>query len=497
MQLKSIGLIVLGAGLGIAGSLHFAATADKSDRSAATLARDLRLPVEDLTLFTQVYDRIKNDYVETVEDKKILREAINGMLQGLDPHSQFLDADAFKEMQATSSGEFGGIGIEIGSEDGFLKVVAPIEDTPADRAGIKAGDYIMKVDGTSLRGVSINDAIKKLKGKPGSNVQLTIARRNENKPLEFSITRDTIRTKSVKVDTPEPGYVRLRVTNFQERTSDDVAKAINELVAKNAPVKGLILDLRTNPGGLLTASVGVSAAFLPKDALVVYTDGRTEQNREKYTASRQHYMRAGFMKDDPIGKVASLAKTVPMVVLVNGASASASEIVAGALQDHKRATVIGTQTFGKGSVQTLLPLGQSTAIKLTTAKYFTPNGRSIQAKGIAPDFTIEDGRDRVITREKDLQRHLESEEEKAAKAKGESGAGTIDEVDAAKKAREEKAKVEEKALLNEKGEPRDLQMEAALRFFKGETVIQQPTVATAKAADGGASSAPAPASTTK
>jgi carboxyl-terminal processing protease len=490
MQLKSFGLIVLGAGIGIAGSLHYAATADRSDRAAAALARDLKLPVEDLTLFTQVYERIKNDYVEPVDDKKLLREAINGMLQGLDPHSQFLDADAFKEMQVTSTGEFGGIGIELGREDGFLRVVAPIEDTPADRAGIKAGDYITKVDGISTKGLNINDAVKKLKGKPGTGVSLTIARINEPKPIEINITRAIIRTKSVKVETPEPGYVRLRVTSFQERTGEDLAKAFNDLVAANAPLKGIVLDLRTNPGGLLNASVAVSAAFLPKDALVVYTDGRTDQNKEKFTASRQHYMRGGMLKDDTVGRISALAKTVPIVVLVNGASASASEIVAGALQDHKRATIIGTPTFGKGSVQTLLPLGQSTAIKLTTAKYYTPNGRSIQAKGIEPDIVINDGRDAAITRERDLNKHLESEDEKAARLKAQPSKEPgkdltpLEEIEAAKKERAEKAekgKEEAKALLNEKGEPRDIQMEAAIKFLKGEPVAPAPTVATAAA----------------
>jgi carboxyl-terminal processing protease len=486
MQLKNVGLIVLGAGIGIAGSLHYAATAEKADRSAAVvLARDLKLPVEDLTLFTQVYERIKNDYVEPVEDKKLLREAINGMLQGLDPHSQFLDADQFKEMQVTSTGEFGGIGIELGSEDGFLKVIAPIEDTPADRAGLKAGDFIVKVDDVSTKGVNLTEAVKRLKGKPGTAVRLTIARKNEGKPLEFSIVRDTIRTKSVKVDSPEAVFVRLRVTNFQERTAEDMAKAIGDIFAKNPSPKGIVLDLRTNPGGLLNSSVAVSAAFLPKDALVVYTDGRSDENRIKYTASRQNYLRGAMLKDDYIAKLPPAIKTVPMVVLVNGASASAAEIVAGALQDHKRAIVIGTQSFGKGSVQTLLPLGQSTAIKLTTAKYFTPNGRTIQAKGISPDIIIEDGRDRITLREKDLQRHLESEEEKverlkkdkAEKDKAATAPTPTNPVEAAKAAEKiEKEKAEkDKPLLNEKGEPRDLQLEAAVKHLKGETVTPSVT----------------------
>jgi carboxyl-terminal processing protease len=462
-KFKQFSLVLIGAGLGAAASLHFAAVADRSDKSAAVLlGRELKLPVEDLTLFTQVYERIKRDYVEPVEDKKLLKEAINGMITGLDPHSQFLDADAYKDLQTTTQGEFGGIGIEIGQEDGLLKVISPIDDTPAYRAGVLAGDFIFKVDDVSIKGMSINDAVKRLKGKPGTQVRVTILRKNVEAPLDFTLTRDVIKVRSVRTEMIEPGYARLRVTQFQERTGEDVVKAFNDLVAKGG-LKGLVLDLRSNPGGLLNASVAVSAAFLPKDALVVYTDGRNDDNRLKYTANRSFYLRHGT-REDYVAKAAPDAKTIPIVVLVNGGTASASEIVAGALQDHKRATVIGTQSFGKGSVQTILPINQTTAVKLTTARYFTPGGRSIQAKGITPDIIVEDGREALRLREKDLEKHLESEEEKAQKAAGKAAP--------AKPA--EKAAAPAPEALKEGEKPKDVQMEAAVRHLKGLPVTPPP-----------------------
>lgn len=469
-KLKQVSLVLIGAGLGAAASLHFAAVADRSDKSAAVLlGRELKLPVEDLTLFTQVYERIKNDYVEPVEDKKLLKEAINGMITGLDPHSQFLDADAFKDLQTTTQGEFGGIGIEIGQEDGLLKVISPIDDTPAYRAGVLAGDFIFKVDEVSIKGMSINDAVKRLKGKPGTQVKVTILRKNVETPLDFTLTRDVIKVRSVRTEAIEPGYARLRITQFQERTGEDVVKAINELTAKGG-LRGLVLDLRSNPGGLLTASVAVSAAFLPKDALVVYTDGRNDENRLKYTANRQFYMRQG-MREDFVAKVTPEAKTLPIVVLVNGGTASASEIVAGALQDHKRATVMGTQSFGKGSVQTILPINQSTAVKLTTARYFTPGGRSIQAKGITPDIIVEDGREALRLREKDLEKHLQSDEEKAQKAAGKTEPA---------KTPEKPATPIEKPKDGEK--PKDVQLDAAVNHLKGLPIAPPPALPNSTAA---------------
>jgi carboxyl-terminal processing protease len=403
-KLKTVGLIGLGAMIGVGLSLHFSAVAERQ-------ATTLNLPIEDLRMFSEVFGRIKNDYVEPVEDKKLIREAINGMLTGLDPHSAFLDQEAYRELQVGTQGKFGGVGIEIGTEDGFIKVISPIDDTPAQRAGIKAGDYIVKVDDVSVRGVTSTDAVKKMRGDPGSEVKLTIIRKGETKELDFNLKREFIEIKSVVSKILEPGYASIRVSQFQEATGEKLAKALQDVYAKNeGHLKGLVLDLRNDPGGLLNTAVAVSAAFLPKDALIVYTDGRTDDSKMKLYARKENYVR-GFFKRDYLSGLPEEVKSVPIVVLVNNGSASASEIVAGALQDHKRAIVMGTQTFGKGSVQTVLPLGSSTAIKLTTARYYTPNGRSIQAKGITPDIVVEDGSQRIALREADLLKHLEGDAE--------------------------------------------------------------------------------------
>src|SRR3954466_16273219 len=409
-RFQQAGLVALGAALGIAASLHFSAVAD---RQASTL----QLPVDDLRPFSEVFGRIKSDYVEPVEDRKLLKEAINGMLTGLDPHSAFLDQDAYRDLQVGTQGEFGGLGIEVGAEDGFVRVVAPIEDTPAFRAGIQAGDLIIKLDEVSLKGISLSDAVKRMRGKPNTEVKLTVLRKGEPQPLEIMVRRDVIRVKSVKAKMLEPGFGMIRITQFQEHTGENLVAAINDLYKQsNGDMKGLVLDLRLNPGGLLNSAVAVSSAFLPKHARVVYTDGRTEDAKMRLTAAKENYVRGAF-KEDYVAKEPGAAKTVPMVVLVNGASASASEIVAGALQDHKRGTILGTQTFGKGSVQTILPLPNNQAVKLTTARYYTPNGRSIQAKGITPDIVVDDAPDqKVLLREADWQHHLSIEDDKAAAA---------------------------------------------------------------------------------
>ena len=406
-KLQQIGLVAFGAAVGVAASLHFSAVADRQVSS-------LQLPIDDLRLFSEVFGRIKSDYVEPVEDRKLLKEAINGMLTGLDPHSAFLDQEAYRDLQVGTQGEFGGLGIEVGTEEGFVKVVAPIEDTPAYRAGVKAGDLIIKLDEVSLKGISLSDAVKRMRGKPNTEVKLTVLRKGETQPLEFVVKRDVIRVKSVKSKMLEPGYAMIRITQFQEHTGENLVAALNDLYKQSGgDVKGLVLDLRGNPGGLLNSAVAVSAAFLPKNALVVYTDGRTEDAKMRLTATKENYVRGAF-KEDFLNKVPAGAKTVPMVVLVNGASASASEIVAGALQDHGRATVVGVQTFGKGSVQTILPLPNNQAVKLTTARYYTPGGRSIQAKGISADIVVEDEATKVLLREADLQHHLSVEEDKPA-----------------------------------------------------------------------------------
>ncbi len=404
-KLQKFGLIAMGALLGVMLSLNYSAVADKPQETP--------LPVEELRAFAEIFGKIKTDYVEPVEDKKLITEAINGMLSGLDPHSAYLDLDAFKDLQVGTQGEFGGLGIEVGMEDGFVKVVAPIEDTPAYHAGLKSGDLIIKLDDSPVKGMTLNDAVKRMRGKPNTQITLTVMRKGENKPLTFTLTRAIIKIKSVKSKLLESGFGYVRVTQFQEHTGENLAKALDGLYKENKEsLKGLILDLRNDPGGLLNGAVGVSAAFLPENALVVYTEGRSEDARMKLTASKENYLR-GAKESDYLKQLPAGVRDVPMVVLINGGSASASEIVAGALQDHKRAIIMGTQSFGKGSVQTVLPLGNGTAIKLTTARYFTPNGRSIQAKGITPDIVVEEAtvngveKDATFSlREADLERHL-------------------------------------------------------------------------------------------
>ena len=467
-KLQQFGLIAFGAVLGISASLHFSAVAVRENPALA-------LPVDDLRLFSEVFGRIKSDYVEPVEDRKLLKEAINGMLTGLDPHSAFLDQEAYRDLQVGTQGEFGGLGIEVGVEDGFVKVVAPIEDTPAFRAGVQAGDLIIKLDEVSLKGVSLSDAVKKMRGKPNTEVKLTVLRKGEQQPLEFVVRRDVIRVKSVKARILEPGYGLIRITQFQEHTGENLVSALQDMYKQSGgEMKGLILDLRGNPGGLLNAAVAVSAAFLPKNSLVVYTDGRTEDARMRLTAVKENYVRGAF-REDYVNKVPAGAKTVPMVVLVNGASASASEIVAGALQDHKRATVVGVQTFGKGSVQTILPLPNNQAVKLTTARYYTPNGRSIQAKGIAADIVVEDEATKVLLREADLQHHLSSEDDKSPHAGGKAkkpadaiiaGPATGQSATAAMQKTSAKASKDD-APKDPNAKKEDVQLNAAIKHLKG------------------------------
>ena len=459
-KLRSIGLMLVGAVAGVLISLNFQAIADRATRSP--------LPIEELRAFTEVFGAIKTNYVEPVEDKKLITEAINGMLTGLDPHSAYLDAEAFKELQVGTQGQFGGLGIEVSMEDGFVKVVSPIEDTPAYRAGIKPNDLIIKLDDTPVKGMSLNDAVKRMRGKPNTQITLTISRKGESAPIVVTLTRAVIRVQSVKSKMIEPGYAWVRVSQFQEATAEHLVRHLDTLFKQGA-VKGLVLDLRNDPGGLLHGAVAISAAFLPAKSLVVSTDGRAEDARKKFFASPDDYARRG---DDVLRKLPAAAKTVPMVVLVNGGSASASEIVAGALQDHKRAKVIGTQTFGKGSVQTIMPLGNNTAIKLTTARYYTPGGRSIQALGITPDIIVEDPSDTATrVREADLQRHLENGKAAANDEKKESA------VQRAKPAATPPA--EQKPV--ELGSKDDFQLSQALAFLKGQPVqSQSPTVAQTK-----------------
>jgi carboxyl-terminal processing protease len=460
-KLRSIGFIAIGAIAGVLISLNFQAFADRATRSP--------LPIEELRAFTEVFGAIKTNYVEPVEDKKLITEAINGMLTGLDPHSAYLDQEAFKELQVGTQGQFGGLGIEVGMEDGFVKVISPIEDTPAFKAGIKPNDLIIKLDETPVKGMSLNDAVKRMRGKPNTQITLTISRKGETAPIVVTLTRAVIRVQSVKSKMIEPGYAWIRVSQFQEATAENMVKQLDALF-KQGQIKGLVLDLRNDPGGLLHGAVAISAAFLPAKSLVVSTDGRAEDARKKFYASPDDYARRG---DDVLKTVPQAAKSVPMVVLVNGGSASASEIVAGALQDHKRAKVIGTQTFGKGSVQTIMPLGNNTAIKLTTARYYTPGGRSIQALGITPDIVVEDPSDTATrVREADLQRHLEN---------GKAQAREDAKKDPTKEASIQRAKPAAPAAEQkptEMGSKDDFQLSQAVAFLKGEPVkSQSPTVA--------------------
>ena len=330
------------------------------------------LPLSELRTFTEIFAKIKSDYVEPVDDKELLENAIHGMLEGLDPHSTYLDRDSYKDLQEGTSGEFGGLGIEVGMENGFVKVISPIDDTPAYKAGIKAGDLIIKLDDRSVKGMSLNDAVDIMRGKPGDPITLTIIRENAEKPLIITIVRDIIKIKSVRFETLEPGFGYLRISSFQSHTVEGLRQAIDQLKKDNSEkLKGVILDLRNNPGGILNAAVGVSDMFLNK-GMIVYTEGRIKNSKLKFNAK-------------PNAKLPD----VPLIVLVNGGSASASEIVAGALQDHGRGIIMGEKTFGKGSVQTVLPMNNNAALKLTTARYYTPNGRSIQASGIIPDIIID------------------------------------------------------------------------------------------------------------
>jgi carboxyl-terminal processing protease len=382
------------------------------------------------------------------------------MLTGLDPHSAYLDQEAFKELQVGTQGEFGGLGIEVGMEDGFVKVVSPIEDTPAFRAGLKPGDLIIKLDDTPVKGMSLNDAVKRMRGKPKTTIRLTIVRKGDAKPFEVTLMRDVIRVQSVKSKIIEPGYGYVRVSQFQEHTPENLVKHINGLY-KDGPLKGLVLDLRNDPGGLLNGAVGISAAFLPPRVTVVTTDGRTEDAKRKYVASPEDYLRG--TRDDYLRALPAQVKNVPMVVLVNGGSASASEIVAGALQDYKRATIIGTQTFGKGSVQTIMPLGNNTAIKLTTARYYTPNGRSIQAKGITPDIEVDEpGAPSSRVREADLVKHLGNDKDKATAPAEKTKPEATD---------KPRTSTEEDRKPIELGGPDDFQLKQAMNHLKGLPVV--------------------------
>ncbi len=373
---------------GLATPLFAADTAPENEPAKA-------IPLEEIRLFTEVFERIKNAYVEPVDDAKLLEDAVRGMLAGLDPHSAYLEPEAFSDLQSHTSGEFGGLGIEVGLEDGFIRVIAPIDDTPAQRAGIKAGDLIVKLGDQRVQGMGLADAVKLMRGKPGSELVLTVVREGEDKPLEIVVVRDIIRVASVKQRMLDDGIGYLRITQFQVNTGKDLQSAIQKLKADHE-LKGVVLDLRNNPGGVLRAAVEVCDAFLDQ-GLIVYTEGRVANSELRYNATKNTL----------------IDSSVPIVVLINQGSASASEIVAGALQDQARAVIMGVDSFGKGSVQTILPLTKQRALKLTTARYYTPLGRSIQAQGIVPDIYVAEADVNLkdsgnFIKERDLSGHLEN-----------------------------------------------------------------------------------------
>jgi carboxyl-terminal processing protease len=456
--LKNSGLVSVGLIAGVAVSMQFSALAQKPVEPG--------MPLEELRQLADVYGLIKSDYVEPVEDKKLLTEAISGMVASLDPHSAYLDKKAYRELREGTQGKFVGLGIEIAqSDEGYIKIVAPIEDSPAYRAGIQPGDLIIRIDTLAVQGASIDEAIKKMHGEPHTKVDLTILRKGVPQPLAFTIVREEIVQKSVKAKIVEPGYGWLRVSQFQEPTVEDLAARLLALYKQEPNLKGLVLDLRNDPGGLLQGAVGVSAAFLPRDAEIVSTNGQLPDSKQSFYGRPEFYSLRG--DGDALARLPAAVKRVPLVVLVNTGSASASEIVAGALQDYKRAAIIGSQTFGKGSVQTIRPLSNDAAVKLTTARYYTPNGRSIQAKGIVPDFMVDenadgDGLNRLRTREADLEKHLVNDRNKED-TKAEVATIRRDEV-------EDQTRIvalERKRKPLEYGSADDFQLRQALNHLKG------------------------------
>ena len=404
-SLKHYGLVALGVILGVGVTMQFSSLANKPVEDG--------MPVDALRQVASVYRLIEADYVEPVDQRKLITQAVAGMVDALDPHSAYLDRAAWRELREGTEGKFVGLGIEIGqSDEGTIKITSPIEDSPAARAGIQAGDLISHIDGAAVKQMDMGTAIKRMRGAPHSSVVLTIIRKDAPAPLEFNIVREEIVQKSVKGRIVAPGYAWIRIAQFQEPTVDDLANKLAALAREEPALKGLVLDLRNDPGGLLQGAIGVSAAFLPAGAEVVSTNGQLEESRARFYGRPEYYMLGRGI--DPLAKVPALFKTLPMVVLVNTGSASASEIVAGALQDYKRATIVGSPTFGKGSVQTIRPLSGDAAVKLTTARYYTPGGRSIQARGILPDVAVDetaegDGLNALRMREADLQRHLSND----------------------------------------------------------------------------------------
>ena len=464
-KLKIAGWISVGA---LAGAL--------TTVSLQTVARGslAPLPLEELQQLAAVFGMVKTDYVEPVDEKKLIQDAIAGMVASLDPHSQYFDKKSFKEFREGTTGRFVGVGIEISQEDGLVKVVSPIEGSPAYRAGLKPNDLITKIDDTVVKGLSLSEAVKKMRGEPNTKVTLTIFRKDENRTFPVTITREEIKTQSVKGKVMEPGYAWIRLSQFQERTVEDFVRKMDEIYKAEPNLKGLVLDLRNDPGGLLDAAVAISSAFLPENVTVVSTNGQLPESKFVYKAAPEFYQRRSGA--DPLRRLPAAIKTVPLVVLVNEGSASASEIVAGALQDHKRATVLGSQTFGKGSVQTVRPLGPDTGLKITTARYYTPSGKSIQARGIVPDVLVDETEEGNLfsalrTREADLDKHLNSGQGPEVKDPVREKARE----EARKRAEEEARKPLAERKVAELGSDKDFPLIQALNQLKGRPVLVSKT----------------------
>ncbi len=433
------------------------------------------LPLEEMQQLAAVFNMVKSDYVEPVDEKKLITDAISGMVASLDPHSQYFDKKSFKEFREGTSGRFVGVGIEITQEDGLIKVVSPIEGSPAFRAGLKTNDLITRVDDTAVKGLTLNEAVKRMRGEPNTKVTLTIFRKDENRTFPVTITREEIRTQSVRGKVIEPGYAWIRLSQFQERTVDDFVRKVEEVYKQDPNLKGLVLDLRNDPGGLLDAAVAISAAFLPDNVSVVSTNGQLAESKFTYKASPEFYQRRG--NPDPLKRLPAALKTIPLVVLVNEGSASASEIVAGAIQDYKRGTIMGNQTFGKGSVQTVRPLGPDTGLKITTARYYTPNGRSIQAKGIVPDVMVDETEEGNLfsalrTREADLEKHLNSGQGEDKKDANREKARE----EARKRLEEEAKKPVAERRMPEYGSDKDFPLMQAINKLKGRPVMVSKTL---------------------
>ncbi len=463
-KLKTAGWIAIGV---FAGAL--------TTVSLQTVARGTMtpLPLEEIQQLSAVFGLVKSDYVDPVDDKKLITDAISGMVSSLDPHSQYFDKKSFSEFREGTSGEFVGLGIEITQEDGLIKIVSPIEDTPAFRAGLKTNDLITMIGDTPVKSLTLSEAVKRMRGQPNTQVTLTILRKEESRTFPVTITRAEIKTQSVKSKVVAPGYAWIRVSQFQERTVDDFVRKVQDLYKQEPQLKGIVLDLRNDPGGLLDGAVALSSAFLPADSVVVSTKGQLPDSNAIFTASPEFYSRRG---GDPLKGLPNALKTVPLVVLINGGSASASEIVAGALQDHKRAIVMGSQSFGKGSVQTVRPLGPDTGIKLTTARYYTPSGKSIQAKGILPDVMVDETAEGNLfaalrMREADLDKHLASGQGAEVKDLAREQARE----QARKRMEEESSKSLAERRLPDFGSEQDFPLQQALNQLRGAPVVASKT----------------------